>query len=219
MTGIGWQLVDGVSQLLPPAEREFVRGDLEEGGAGAWQALRSVTGLVMRRQLELWLSWRPWVAAFGVGLPASFLLMGVSLSVSRAWLAAAGGEGWLAPAWRAGLLVGWAWSAGFVAGAVSRRTVWVTAGCCFIACSFCVAEFRVPGLSWPCLLLFLPAAIWGVHSGRRATGFSIWKAGALALSVTLLTIPIASARGARLNWFLSWPAWYIAATAGKRAKV
>jgi hypothetical protein len=87
-TNTGSQLVDLVSRLLQPEEREVVQGDLLEGGESAWQSLLGVVGLVIRREAALWRNWRPWLAAFGLALPSSFLLMGFSLS--KPCLSAAG---------------------------------------------------------------------------------------------------------------------------------
>jgi hypothetical protein len=69
-------LLELTAQLLERSEREAVLGDLEEAGESAWRGLVNVLGLVIRRQTILWKSWRPWLAAFGLALPASFLLMG-----------------------------------------------------------------------------------------------------------------------------------------------
>ena len=90
MTAIGWSLVDAASRLLERPEREVVLGDLYEAGMGAWKGLLDVLGLVVRRQAALWQSWRPWLAGFGLALPASFLLMGVSLSVPADTISARG---------------------------------------------------------------------------------------------------------------------------------
>src|SRR5271155_5109841 len=80
----GWLWVEGAATLLTRDERDAVLGDLLEDGESASQALLSVLGLVIRREAQRWRSWRPWVAAFGLALPSSFLLMGLSVSVS--WL-------------------------------------------------------------------------------------------------------------------------------------
>src|SRR5258708_12125209 len=85
MTGIGWSLVEVSGQLLEREARESVLGDLVEAGESAWQGLLDVLGLVVRRQTIHWKSWRPWLAAFGLALPFSFLLMGFSLSVTRSY--------------------------------------------------------------------------------------------------------------------------------------
>ncbi len=47
--------------------------------------MSDVFGLVVRRQVAPWRSWRPWLAVLGLGVPGSFLLMGFSLSVSQAY--------------------------------------------------------------------------------------------------------------------------------------
>jgi hypothetical protein len=217
MTRIAWSLVEAVSQLLERDEREAVRGDLAEAGESAWQGLAAVAGLVIRRQALLWKNWRPWLAAFGLALPSSFLLMGFSLSVSHAY------QQFLNTPMRAGfslfvcnvlLLAGWSWTGGFVVGSVSRRTVWVSAVLSFLPCLFCLERFRMESLSRFCLLLFLPPAIWGVWRGLRIARIKPSAAIVLALAVTALTIPMWSSKGAWIpNWALSWPAWYLVATA------
>src|ERR1700727_2507403 len=171
-------LVGFVSHLLEPHEREVVLGDLEEGGESARQSIFAILGLVIRREAALWTNWRPWLAAFGLALPFSFLLMGFSLSVSRAYqqyvgvsiLHATGfnvGPGFALLACNVMLLAGWAWTGGFVVGSVSRRTVWVSAILSFAPCLFCLERFRIHSLSRFCLLLFLPPAIWGAWRGLR----------------------------------------------------
>lgn len=217
MTRMAWRLVETVSRLLERDERETVRGDLAEAGESAWQGLAAIAGLVIRRQALLWKNWRPWLAAFGLALPSSFLLMGFSLSVSHAY------QQFLNTPMRAGfslfvcnvlLLAGWSWTGGFVVGSVSRRTVWVSAVLSFLPCLFCLERFRMESLSRFCLLLFLPPAIWGVWRGLRIARIKPSGAIVLALAVTALTIPMWNSKGAWIpNWALSWPAWYLAATA------
>jgi hypothetical protein len=84
MASLNWWLVEFVSGLLEREEREAVLGDMAESREIGWERLCGVLGLVLRRQILMWRSWRPWVAGFGVALPSSFLLMGVSVSVSIA---------------------------------------------------------------------------------------------------------------------------------------
>lgn len=74
MTRIDWWPVDVVSQLLEREEREAVLGDLAEADENTWHGLLAILGLVIRRQAELWKSWRPWLATFGVALPSTLLL-------------------------------------------------------------------------------------------------------------------------------------------------
>jgi hypothetical protein len=208
------------SRMLEPEEREAVEGDLLEAGETAWESFCGVVGLVLRREAALWRQWRPWMAAFGVALPFSFLLMGFSLSVSRGYqqlVSHAGlglGPGWVLFLCNVLLLAGWAWTGGFVVGSVSRRTLWVSGLLCFTPCVFCLERFRVECLSRMCLLLFLPAALWGVRRGLQVVRIQRRSAVVLAVGVTALTMPLWGSEGAWLpNWALSWPAWYLVATA------
>ena len=223
-TNTGSQLVDIVSRLLQPEEREVVQGDLLEGGESAWQSLLAVVGLVIRREAALWRNWRPWLAAFGLAFPSSLLLMGFSLSVSRAYQQMAGGPilhatgvtvrpGFALFLCNVLLLAAWSWTGGFVVGSVSRRTVWVSAALSFAPCLFCLERFRVESLSRLCLLL-LPVALWGAHRGLQIARIKRSSAIALAIAVTALTIPTWSSSGAWIpNWALSWPAWFLVVTA------
>jgi hypothetical protein len=221
----GSWLVDLVSRLLPPEEREIVQGDLLEAGESAWQSALAVLGLIIRREVALWRNWRPWLAAFGLALPSSFLLMGFSLSVSRAYQQLAGGPilhatgidirpGFALFLCNVLLLAAWSWTGGFVVGSVSRRTIWVSAALSFIPCLFCLERFRIECLSRLCLLLFLPIALWGARRGLQMARIKRSSAVALAIAVTALTIPTWTSSGAWIpNWALSWPAWFLVATA------
>jgi len=225
MIRAGWWLVNCVSQLLESDEREAVQGDLEEAGESAGHAFMEVLGLVIRREAALWRNWRPWLAAFGLAFPSSFLLMGFSLSVSRAYqqfigptiLQATGltvGPGFFLLLCNVVVLSIGAWTGGFVVGSVSRRTIWVSAVFSFTPCVFCLERFRIESLSRFCLLLFLPPAIWGVHRGLRIAQIRLGSALVLALAVTVLTVPAWGRSGPWIpNWALSWPAWYLVATA------
>jgi hypothetical protein len=237
MTGIGSRSVDVVSQWLEHDEREAVLGDLQEAGESTWKELCGVLGLVIRRQVELWGNWRPWITAFGVALPGALLLMGFSLGVSR---------NYQLYSWIVGnysvidstvlkdtgltlipgiplllcnifLLISWAWTGGFLLGALSRRTLWVSALLVVLPCLFCLTRFRDATLPRFCLLLFLLPAIWGVRRSLRMPRMHLLPALALALTVTVLTIFSQSAHARpNLTWALCWPAWYLAATARRR---
>jgi len=222
-------MVEIAAQLLEPDEREAVLGDLLEAGESPRQSLLAVAGLVIRRQAGLWRSWRPWLAAFGLALPCSLLLMGFSISVSRSYqevigptlLKATGlklGPGFMLLLCNVLLLAGWSWTGGFVMGSVSRRTVGVSAALSSLPCLFCLGRFRIDSLSRFCLLLFLPPAIWGVHRGLQIAQIKLSSAIVLALAITALTIPTWNSAGPWIpNWALSWPAWYLVATAQKPA--
>jgi hypothetical protein len=143
MNRINWWLVDIVSRLLHPEEREAVTGDFAESGETAGSALRGLLGLVLRRQFELWSDWRPWLALLGLVVPIGLLLSWVSRltadgSAIYVWMYL---NNWT---WtymtNAGAridlirygadislhylaLVSWAWTGGFLLGCVSRRTL------------------------------------------------------------------------------------------------
>jgi hypothetical protein len=226
MTRAAWSLVETAAQLLERDEREVVLGDLLEAGESAWRGLTGVAGLVVRRQAGLWRSWRPWVAAFGLALPGSLLLMGSSLSVSwkvQRLMGTSGvieDAGFLAILCNALLLIGWAWTSGFVVGSLSQRTVWVSFAACCSPCLFCLARFRETSLSRVCLLLFLVPAIWGVWQGLRSTRIKLGFAVVLAVAITALMIPTWHGRWAWIfNWVLIWPAWYIVATAQRTSEL
>jgi hypothetical protein len=168
----------------------------------------------MRQQADLWTNWRPWLASFGLALPASFLLMGFSLSVSHAYQRWIGlgpfrltgisvGSGFSLLLCNALVLCGWAWTGGFVVGSVSRRTVWVSAALSLAPCLFCLERFRVESLSRFCLLLFLQPAVWGVRRGLQITGVRFGAALVLAVALTALSIPSWSRRG---SWIPNWGA-------------
>jgi hypothetical protein len=229
MMSIGWSLVETTAQLLEGDRREAVLGDLLEAGESAWRALLGVLSLVLRLNLAEWKSWRPWLAAFGVSLPASLLLMGLSLSVSR------GAQRFFSPALEATvfgnvlplllcqalLLVGCSWSAGFVAGRLSRRTIWISAVLCCSPCLFCLARFHVPSQSRFCLLLFLLPAIWGVCKGLR--GMRIRLGSMIVFTLTLMLLMAALWNSGGQPWWtprvwvldaiLIWPACYLVAMA------
>jgi uncharacterized membrane protein YqaE (UPF0057 family) len=221
----GWWWVELIAGLLTPGDRETVLGDLAEAGEGNRQALLAVGGLVIRRQLSVWRSWRPWLAAFGLAMPASFLLMGFSLSVTQSYHSVIGdtvaqatgfkvGPGFTMLLCDIGLLAAWSWTGGFAVGAISRRTTWMSGALSLLACTFCLARFRIDSLSRLCLLLFLPPAAVGLRFGLRTARIRFGAALAVAIAITALTIPQWSKPGAWLpNWALSWPAWYLVAIA------
>ncbi len=145
MIRICWRLVDIVSRMLEPDERDAVRGDFAESGATAGQALLDLFGLVVRRQAALWTHWRPWLALAGLIVPLDMLLSIVSRvtadeNATYIWLY---GNNWdwallkSAAFWyefadsftlvfvTCLTLVCWSWTAGFVLGSIARRIVQV----------------------------------------------------------------------------------------------
>jgi hypothetical protein len=142
-----WRIACRLSRLLDRDERAAVCGDLAESGASGARALLEVAGLVVRRQIELWLDWRPWVALVTVVAP-----LGLLLSVASRWFAdnaasklrlymLTGEWAYFAvPGWRDDViaaavtslmslaaLAAWSWTTGFVLGRVSRRASQITA--------------------------------------------------------------------------------------------
>jgi hypothetical protein len=222
MTNIAWKIVEVVALQLTPTEREIVLGDLIETRVTAWQGMREVSGLAVRRQLQLWNGWRPWLAAPGLAFPCSFLLMGFSFAISselrnhfvRGWrlsfLSTEPVEAISLLCQVLVLLIS-AWAAGFTVESVSRRTSMVSAICCFLPCLFCLLRFRQESLPRFCLLLFLFPAIAGVCSSKRGGGINRGWAVTLAL-ITTLCLAALAIRGHlwALNWALIGPPWYLA---------
>ena len=230
MTGTPWPLLEIVARLLERDEREAVLGDLVETGEGGWRGLLDVLGLVVRRQILHWKSWRPWAAVFALTLPGSLLLMGFSVSISsiyerlvdhRLLVASppAIHEVFIPLLCRALLLIGGSWVCGFVVGSISRRTLWISIFACCFPCLFCLVRFREPSLSRFCLFLFLLPTIWGLHQALRSTRINLAFAIPLAIAITTLTILPTNSRGAwLLNWSLVWPAWYLVAMARQEGR-
>lgn len=227
MSRAPWPLVELAARLLERQEREAVLGDLTESGDNTSQAIFGVLGLAARRNAELWKAWQPWVGAFGLALPASFLLMGASVSVSSTYerlfdaknfgaCAATGNEGYWLLLCHVLLLAGWSWTSGFVVGMLSRRTLWSSALLSLLPCLFCLTRFRIAFLSKYSLLLFLAPAIAGVWQGVHGAVLKYQLAIALAGAMTALMAVAYSERALWiLNWALVWPAWYLVAAAQK----
>ena len=217
----GWAWAEAAAYLLERDEREAVLGDLAEAGESARQALLAVLGLILRREAALWKSWRPWLAAFGLALPCSFLLMGFSVSVSVAsqrFLAANAGydtsvhSSLLTLVLKLLLLTGCAFTGGFVVASMSRRTLWVSFASCFLPCLFCLERFRIESLSRLCLFLFLVPALWGVREALQR--IRLPRGLALALAPGMTAMAIFHEHGSPVYLCaLLWPVWYLAAKA------
>jgi hypothetical protein len=229
MTSLSWRCVEFVSHLLEPDEREAVLGDVAEADESFWQGLLGVLTLFFSRQLALLRDWRPWLAGFGVTLPCSFLLTGVSLSVTctferlvlhkvlSSWLPT-GHEDFAIFACHIFLLIAWAWTSGFLVGWLSRGTLWLSAALCIVFCLLRLSLFHFESVSRYSMILFLLPAILGVRFGLRRLRIPLVAACLLAVVVTVLMI---SAWQSNALWILNWallcPVWYLVATARKRA--
>lgn len=224
MTSTGWSLVMAVARLLEREEREAVLGDLAESGASAGQALVDILGLIIRRQATPWKNWRPWLAAFGLVLPGSFLLLGASVSVSWTFQRLGGLQiltvtplsppgGFLLWLGQVLLLIALSWTGGFVAASVSRSTLRVSAVLCALPCFFCLARFQIESLPRFCLLLFLLPAILGASHGLRTLRVKMDSAIAIAVATTVLMAILSESGRSVAMWALLWPTWYMVATA------
>jgi hypothetical protein len=134
MMRFGWLLLSVLARALEPDERDAVLGDFAESGEGIGAATRHLLGLIVRRQLDLWSSWRPWLALLGVsGLAALSLSrivfrLNVDLFKYEAGYATsltAGPEVAFLLLLASAVAV-WSWTCGFVLGSLSGRTVWLT---------------------------------------------------------------------------------------------
>jgi len=229
MTSIGSSLLAIAARMLQPEEREAALGDLTEAGESEWQGLADILGVVLYRQATLWTSWRPWLAGFGLTVPNSLMLMGMSVSVSRT-IVRLGGQGLIDHRpletfsdptnliRQIFLLAACAWVGGCVAASVSRRTFWASSFACALPCAFCLARFRIESIPAVSLFLFLPPAFLGARRGLTSAPIRLSIAIPLALAITILMLPMfigGPLRGTCIA--LLWPAWYLVAAAIKPA--
>jgi hypothetical protein len=141
MTRICWRLVDIVSRMLEPYDRDAVRGDFAESGEPCGRALRGVVSLIIRRQLALWKDWRPWLALVGLVGIAAVLLSEIALRLDvavsqqmRTYLVYGVpyetgltiGQDIVYMGCLAVALLAWSWTSGFVLGSLSGRAIWLT---------------------------------------------------------------------------------------------
>jgi hypothetical protein len=214
-------MIELVSRLLDPHEREAVLGDLSERGASHWRDLIDISGMVVRKHAAFWHDWRPWLAALGVALPSTFLLMGVSFSISCTFQRLTGPRSCAACSPTAQedslllscqfmLLLIWSWAVGFVVSSVSRRTLWVSGASCALPCAYCLTKFHETSLTRLCLLLFVPPAIAGAYRSVRVNEIRQKTSVALVTAATVLMLGgwLGGALWA-LNWVLILPVWFI----------
>ena len=138
MINLLWRLVEALALQLAPAEREVALGDLIETRTTAWRAIWEMFGLVVRRHLELWRNWRPWLAAPGLALPFSLMLMGFSFAISlelgdrflfgrRVGSSTVGSVNGASIVCQIVVLLICSWAAGFTVESLSKRTFLVSA--------------------------------------------------------------------------------------------
>jgi hypothetical protein len=230
MTSPLWSLVELTARPLDRDEREAVLGDSLEAGDGVWRALSGVLGFVLRRQLLLWKSWRPWLAVFVFGLPSTTLLMYVSVSVTCTFdrlmglkvghWAPTGHEGFTLLLCHIFLLIAWAWTSGFTLGSLSPKTLWLNAALfAFLAFHF-ADHFRIDSISSFAPFLFLLPAIWGIRQGMRTVRLRPAPAFLLAATITVLMIAAWTDDALWVfNWGLICPAWFLAVTARRSSVI
>lgn len=204
-------LAEMAAIFLAPRDRDAVLGDLAESGASGWNGFRSVLGLVVRQQMELWRAWRPWVAS-SVAFAGSSLLLSVSFGLSVDVRHLLRGElGYGRVLCEALLMLSWACTSGFVVGALSGKTRWVSGILCAIPCLSCALRFHDTDLSRLCVLLFLLPAVIGAVEGARRARLSHGTALLLALAMTALMLVWGGIY--MQNWFLQLPVWWLVAGA------
>jgi hypothetical protein len=178
-----WWLVDRISQALEPSERDAVRGDFAESGESGGRALLGILGLVVRRQLLLWKDWRPWLGLIGLVGPVGVLLTirtlallgGLSYFFWASYPAMTTGEQILLLGGDLVLVPVLSWTAGFVLGSLTRRTLWLHSAlfCLWLPYSHArVAHYVRQGIVFALLfeavLFFFPAVLgarWGIRKG------------------------------------------------------
>jgi hypothetical protein len=170
---------DALLRSLDPAEREAVFGDFVELAMTDRQVVKSLLGLVMRRQLRLWREWNPWFGLVAIILPVCPSLASQSNPLSEEiwpglvlWLhhgptsytGLTPAAGWAGFCFQAIALSTWSWTGGFALGTMSRRTIWVSGGLFFglyvaFAISTAPLFYRILWLTWwawlPLLMSFL----------------------------------------------------------------
>ncbi|MFC5862146.1 hypothetical protein ACFPT7_07570 [Acidicapsa dinghuensis] len=222
-------ILDLVAVLLPPCDREVILGDLAESSASLVSSLFAIIGFALRRQMLCWLSWQPWLAAIGLAATTTWLLMSNSLDV------ALGAMQWYrAPAsWHYASqhltdftfsllrLSAAAWSAGFAAARISRRTVWgsmlVLVGPSIHCFRLFHVETRVGDhiiqLSPFVLFLYLPLMAFGIRAGLRRLRPRPWPALLLIIPYCVQLILMTKIQHGPtfilLTLILLWPCWYL----------
>jgi hypothetical protein len=210
VTRISWWFVNNVSRVLEADERDAVLGDFAESEVTGGEALRDLLGLVVRRQAILWKDWHPWLALVGIVCLVDWRLSLFSLRLGNnlamqcltCWRFGTRFEDGLtvsqdivAYACQCLALIFWSWTAGFVLGSLSRRTIWVSAP---IACLIWLLAGGVTRATFLLLLRGLPLiaetallllpSIWGVRQGRRHGALEMRQTILLASAVATVTL-------------------------------
>jgi hypothetical protein len=208
MSRLRVRLSDALFRSLDPAEREAVFGDFVELAMTDRQVVKSLLGLVMRRQLRLWREWNPWFVLVAIVVPVCPLLetqcnqLGHGIwGVLVTWLhhgptyrtGVSPAAFWSGVCIRAIALSTWSWTSAFALSAFSRRTIWVTGGLFFslyvaIAIGAVPPFRRIFWLTWwawlPLLMsflfVFLPAGC-AIHQSNKMQNMKFPRVILLAL--------------------------------------
>ncbi|MFN0168214.1 MAG: hypothetical protein ACKV22_17455 [Bryobacteraceae bacterium] len=223
MNRIAQWFTDVIGAALDPEERVSALGDLAESGASAGRVLMEMAGLVARRQVALWKSWRPWVALAGL-LPIYLALTSVAPSVAQ-FLSRYPWTGDSIPKWAIQtvaaitLTVLYSGVTGFVLASLSRRAVYVNGAVFAIVGFITVLRQPIPHADQTAiamtfvlqaLLFFLPF-FWGVWYGvrNRKPG---WNSTLLLTATVVLMLGCVSSDGKEamaLLLFFNWPFGYL----------
>jgi hypothetical protein len=226
-----WYLVETICRVLEPEERQAVLGDLTENGETGVRALGAVAGLVARRQLGLWKSWRPWAASLGL-LPVLLMFFNVAWSIVRImerypWrnVPQSHLEIMLMLCSATLLTVVCSWAVGFVLASLARRAAISAAALLTLRALWgtCHPQTATTPLDMACtglfeLLLCLAPFAHGLRSGVGGGRLSPWRslllaAAALLLLIALLPLQWPAAKDLLILGFFSWPILYLLATA------
>jgi hypothetical protein len=226
-----WSLLETICRLLAPDERQAVLGDLAETGETGMRALTAVAGLVVRRQLGLWKSWRPWVASLGllpVLLTFSCVTPSIVLIIERyPWKNVPQSRQEIILMLFAAILLTafFSWAVGFVTASLARRAMVSVAallatGALWTICQQQVARTPLGILFTGLFQLVLHLAPFayglrcGAGCGRLASQRSLLLAGAALLLLLILTpFQWPAIKDLLILTFFSWPILYLIATA------
>jgi hypothetical protein len=225
---------DALLRSLDPAECEAVCGDFVELAMTDRQAVKSLLGLVIRRQLRLWREWNPWFVLVALVIPVCPLLETLCNQLGHGiwpslvmWLhhgvayrtGVSPAAFWTGVCIRAMALSTWSWMSAFALGALSRGTIWVNGSLFFgLYLAFAIGAdhriFWLTGWSWlPLLMSFLfvllPAGC-GIRQSNKPQNMTLPRVFLLALwAVTMAALTLWTQRWGQVvmdNWSRGGPA-------------
>jgi hypothetical protein len=217
-----WRLVNRVSRVLEPDERNAVLGDFAESGTTGGKALRDLFSLVARRKAGLYKDWRPWVALLGLAGPLGMLFYSgalgslLGLNLWTQWQYQSRYESGLTASedltffiCQSMALIFCSWTSGFALASLSRRTIWMLKTVLYFVCAaLLVAMLRAVVLAVPhggvlhllfrlspCFLLAAVLCVLPVSLGMRQGregGTPSMRIAILLAAATAITIVLAA---------------------------